>query len=374
MPPVTYHLSKFPPKKIHWKQIIPLLGPASTGLGRYDALLTAIPDAHVLLSPLITQEAVLSSKIEGTHVTMGEVLEIEAGAESKKLTQTKRDDAEEVINYRNAVNYCVNEIGRRSFSQHVLRSAHAMLMRGVRGRDKSPGTYRKEQNWIGRDGCPIEQASFVPIAPEHLQQGMDHWENYFGNETAEFDALVQLAIVHVEFEALHPFKDGNGRLGRMLLPLFLFQRKILSTPDFYMSEYLEKNREEYQERLRAVSRDEDWTNWCVFFLKGIIQQAKENETKARAILKLYNRLKNEMADLTHSQHCVRAVDFIFQTPIFTAPAFTNQSKIPKPTAARILSLMRKKKLLSTIQRGVGRRAGIYAFRELLNEAEGRKVF
>ena len=202
---------------------------------------------------------------------------------------------------------------------------------------------------------------------------MDAWEKYFGS-TDEPDALTQLAIIHVEFEALHPFKDGNGRLGRMLVPLFLFQRKMLSSPDFYMSGYMEANREEYQERLRAVSRDGNWSDWCAFFLKGIVSQSAENERKARAILTLYDRLKTEVVDLTHSQHAIRAVDFIFESPIFTAPTFTNYSKIPKPTAARILSLLREKKLLIPLRHGKGRRAGIYVFRELVNIAEGKNVF
>lgn len=371
--PVHYHLGKFPPKELDWPKLIPLIGPASAGLARYDGLLSAIPNVHVLLSPLITQEAVLSSKIEGTHVTMGEVLEIEAGGESDRLTQPKRDDAEEVLNYRKAMRACVAEMQHRPLSQQLLRSAHSLLMQGVRGRDQSPGSNRREQNWIGPKGCTIGEASFVPVSMEHLQQGMDDWERYLGS-TSEPDALIQLAILHVEFEALHPFKDGNGRLGRMLLPLFLFQRRLLSSPDFYMSGYLEENREEYQERLRAVSRDDDWTGWCAFFLKGVQQQSAENERKARAILTLYNRLKTEAVDLTHSQHSIRAVDFIFQTPIFTAPLFTNHSEIPKPTAARILSLLREKGLLTTIREGKGRRAGVYAFRELLNIAEGNNVF
>ena len=130
---------------------------------------------------------------------------------------------------------------------------------------------------------------------------MDEWERYLGSAN-EPDALTQLAILHVEFEALHPFKDGNGRLGRMLIPLFLFQRKLLASPDFYMSGYLESNREEYQERLRGVSRNDDWTAWCEFFLKGIRLQAAENERKARAILTLYDQVKNQVVDLTHSQH------------------------------------------------------------------------
>ncbi len=280
MPPVDYHFGQFPPNSLDWPRLIPLIGPANAGLARYDGLLAAIPNAQVLLSPLTTQEAVLSSKIEGTHVTMGEVLEIEAGGGDEKFTQPKRDDAEEVLNYRHALRACTAQMEHHPLTQHMLRGAHGLLMQGVRGRDKKPGSYRIHQNWIGPRDCPIEQARFVPIAPEHLQTGMDEWERYFGS-TDELDALVQLALVHVEFEALHPFEDGNGRLGRMLLPLFLYQRKMLSSPVFYMSGYLEVHRDEYQERLRAVSRDGDWTGWYGFFLKGVREQAAENERKAR---------------------------------------------------------------------------------------------
>ncbi len=371
--PVLYHLGKFPPKELDWPKLVPLIGPAIGGLGRYDGLLSAIPNADILLSPLTTQEAVLSSKIEGTHVTIGEVLEIEAGGESETITQPKRDDVEEVLNYRKAMRACTEEMKQRPLSQQMLRTAHGLLMQGVRGRDKTPGSYRTEQNWIGPKGCSISEASFVPVPLEHLRSGMDDWESYL-NSTSEFDILVQLAILHVEFEALHPFKDGNGRLGRMLIPLFMFQRKLLARPVFYMSGYLEAKREEYQERLRAVSRDGDWTGWCAFFLQGVKEQAAENERKARAILALYGRVKEQVVDITHSQHAIRAIDFLFNTPIFATPTFVTHSGIPKPTANRILTLLRDEKLLQTVQEGRGRRAGIYVFRELLNIAEGKEVF
>ena len=371
--PVRYHQNQFPPKAMDWLRLIPLIGPANAGLARYDGLLSAIPNAHILLSPLATQEAVLSSRIEGTRVTIGEVLEIEAGGNSDALTPSRHEDAEEVLNYRKAMRACVAEMEHRPLSQQLLRAAHSLLIQGVRGRDKSPGSYRLDQNWIGPHGCTIEKAGYIPIAPEHLQQGMDEWECYLGS-TDEPDALVQLAILHVEFEALHPFKDGNGRLGRMLIPLFLYQRNLLTHPDFYMSGYLEANREEYQERMRAVSHNGDWTEWCLFFLKGICEQAAENAQKAQAILLLHDRIMTRIADLTHSQYAIHAAEFIFQTPIFSAPLFTNHPGIPKTTASRILTILRNEGILRTMQEGKGRRYGIYAFRELLNITEGKEVF
>ncbi len=217
---------------------------------------------------------------------MSEVLEIEAGAETEGITQSKRDDTEEIINYRETLRSCAAEISKRPISQQMIRMAHAMLMKGVRGKEKSPGQYRKDQNWIGAPHCTISEAGFVPIAPEHLFSGMDAWNNYIYSEDS-VNPLIKLAVIHVEFEALHPFLDGNGRLGRMLIPLYLFQKKILGKPSFYMSAYLERNREEYQDRMRQVSKTGAWTEWIQFFVKGIGIQAEENILKARMILELY---------------------------------------------------------------------------------------
>ena len=372
MPPVHYHLGRFPPEDIDWPSLVPLIGRANGALARYDGLLSAIPEASVLLSPLMTQEAVLSSKIEGTQVTIGEVLELEAGGDPANVSQPKRDDTEEVLNYRAALTTCARELVDRPLSQHLLRQAHAMLMRGVRGRDKSPGQFRSRQNWIGPANCQIEEASFVPISQEHLHSGIEALSAYLGSET-EPDPLVQLALIHLEFEALHPFEDGNGRLGRMLIPLFLFQRRLLGSPNFYMSGYLEANGEEYCERLRAVSRDGAWTAWIAFFLQGIVEQAADNERKARAILALYEQTKIQVVDLSHSQHAIRAVDFLFQRPIFASNHFVEHAQIPKPTAARILGLLRDDGLLHVVREGRGRRTGIYAFRGLINIVEGRQV-
>jgi Fic family protein len=246
-------------------------------------------------------------------------------------------------------------------------------MDGVRGRDKEPGAFRTAQNWIGSAGCPIEQASFVPIPQEHLAAGIDAWAAYLGSRT-EPDPLVQLAIIHAEFEALHPFKDGNGRLGRMIIPLFLFERKLLSGPNFYMSGYLEARHDHYVAALRAVSRDGAWTDWCVFFLQGIVAQASDNQSKARAILDLYQQMVRDIAKLTRSQHAGSAVDFLFGRPVFSSAHFIEGAAIPKPTALRFLSVLREAGILRVFRDGAGRRAAVYAFPALLNIAEGRVMF
>lgn len=369
--PVQYHLNGFPPDNINWARLVPIIGQANAALARYDGLVAAIPNANVLLSPLTTQEAVLSSKIEGTNVTMGEVLEIEAGADGD-VEQPKRDDAEEIRNYRTALSFAANSLEERPLSQHLLREAHALLMQGVRGRDKDPGSFRNEQNWIGAQGCAIEQARFVPIPQEHLIAGLETWAAFIQNRDVP-DALVQLAIIHLEFEALHPFKDGNGRLGRMIIPLFLYQRGLLSGPNFYMSGYLEARRDEYIEAMRSVSRDRNWTDWCLFFLEGIAEQASENQAKAQAIIDLNARMQRDVAEATHSQFSGLAVDFIFSRPVFSTTHFVEGSGIPRETALRLLRTLRDANILRTVREGAGRRAAILVFPELLNIAEGRQL-
>jgi Fic family protein len=369
--PVHYHTGKFPPQEFDWPRLIPLLGPASAALARYGGLLTAIPNAEVLLSPLTTQEAVLSSRIEGTQATMGEVLEYEAGA-GEAMDPKKREDIHEVINYRKAVGEATEKLQSLPLCNRLIKELHETLLSGVRGHDKARGKFRTIQNYIAAEGRPIEKARFIPIAPEALPAGMSRWEKYLHEEVP--DLLVQLAIVHAEFESLHPFLDGNGRIGRMVIPLFLFGRRLLHAPMFYLSEYLETNRQEYYDRLLAVSRDDDWTGWCQFFLEALTRQAGQNEAKARLILDLYQKKKGWIVDATHSHHAIHALDFLFHTPIFGSAIFIAQAKIPQATARRILRLLVKHRVLREIRKSSGRRSAVYAFVELLNIAEGRKAF
>jgi len=357
---------------MEWERLIPLVGPANAALARYDGLLSAIPNAAVLLSPLTTQEAVLSSRIEGTQATMGEVLEYEAEGDKKDIDPGKRDDIQEVLNYRRAMRQAEHRLQKLPLCQRVIKEAHSILLDNARGHGKSPGEYRRIPNWIGPEGCSIEEARYVPISAGDLNDGMGAWDIYANNSAP--DVLVQLAVLHAEFESLHPFLDGNGRLGRMFVPLFLHQSGLLHRPMFYISAYLEEKRDEYYDRLLSVSRDGDWTGWCAFFLEALRKQAEENLKKTKAILELYDRLKIQMVELTHSQYAIHALDWIFDKPIFRSSDFVESSEIPAPTARRIIGVLRDEDFLKTLLEASGRRSAIYAFGDLLNLAEGRVVF
>lgn len=369
---VKYHEGGFPPKEgqLDWLRLLPLIGPANAAVARYAGVLHGIPNAQVLLSPLTAQEAVLSSKIEGTQATLGEVLEFEAAEET--AVGEKRDDIQEVLNYRRAMRHAVEMLQELPLSLRVVRGAHRVLMQGVRGQHKAPGDFRRIPNYIGRPGRPLEEARFVPPEPARVPDLMSSWEKYLHGPAP--DKLVQLAIIHAEFEAIHPFLDGNGRIGRLLVPLFLVDKGLLTRPDFYVSAYLEARRDEYCDRLLAVSQDGDWTGWCVFFLTALTEQAKDNESKAKAILDLYQVKKDWIADKTHSQYAVRALDWFFSRPIFKTSDFVASADIPKPTASRIVRVVRDEGLLREVRPGSGRQAAILAFSELLNIAEGRAVF
>ena len=370
---VHYHTGMFPPEeRLDWPVLVPLIGPAVAAVARYDGVLSAIPNPDILLTPLTTQEAVLSSRIEGTQATMGEVFEFEAGQEPD--SPARRDDIREVLNYRKAMRRAEEMLRELPLSQRVIREAHRVLLTGVRGEGKSPGEYRRVPNWIGPPGCAIDQATFVPVGADKLPEAMSAWERYIHQEAPEApDRLVQLAILHAEFEALHPFLDGNGRLGRMLVPLFLWQRGLIKAPMFYISAYFEAHRDAYYDGLLAVSRDDDWIGWCRFFLEAVRVQAEDNLTKAQGIIELYNSMKRRVADLTRSRYAIHALDWIFERPIFRSADFATTAGLAERTARRILDVLCAGGVLRVINPGSGRRTAVLMFPDLLNIAEGRKV-
>ena len=349
-------------------RLIRKIGPANAALARYDGLLQSVINPGVMLSPLTNREAVLSSKIEGTQATVDEVLEYEAGME---FEGAKEQDIQEIRNYRKALTLATESLAHRPLNLALIRSMHAVLMDSVRGANKTPGEFRIDQNWLGYEGCEIKQATFVPPSPLQLLDHLQAFERYLAGD--DVDALVQVAVVHAQFELLHPFKDGNGRIGRLLIPLFLFQKRALASPMFYLSEYLESHRELYYARLRGISQEGAWTAWVEFFLDAIAAQAGANTAKVRQILDLYERMKKQVTDLTRSQHALKILDTLFDRPIFQSVDFVERTGIPEGTALPFLRKFREAGVLAVLREKRGRRPSILAFSELLNITEGREI-
>lgn len=356
-----YIPDKLPLENINWAQHIPAIGQAQAAIGRYDGMLQSIVNPNLLLSPLTTQEAVLSSKIEESQATLEDVLEYDADP-TEILEDRKFADIMEVVNYRKAIAYATQKLRTRPLSLNFIREIHAILLDSVRGRNKNPGEFRRIQNYIGAPGASIEQATFVPPSPDLVMPSLDNWEKYIHYD--EKDVLVQLAIVKAQFEIIHPFLDGNGRIGRLLIPLFLYAKNTLSSPMFYLSAYLESNRDVYYQKLRAVSEAKDWDGWISFFLHAVVEQAEDNISKARSIQALYDKAKMQIPEITNSKFAISATDALFAAPSLTTASFIEKSGIPKDSAERIIGKLRENGILTEIRKSGGRRAAMYLFEEL----------
>lgn len=352
---------ELPPVNLDWQELIELLSKANRYIARYDGQLQSIVNPDVLLSPLRTKEAVMSSRIEGTQATLKEVMQFDA--EGSADHPAKRDDIEEVINYRIALMEGRDKMEELPLSLNVIRRIHATLMRGVRGSSRDPGNFRRLQNWIGKPGSTIETARFVPPTVPEMTNALDKWEKYLHKN--DKDVMVQLAIIHAQFEIIHPFIDGNGRIGRILIPLFLFHKGILHQPMFYMSQYLESNRQEYYDHLKDITDTGNWTAWIKFFLNGVIQQAEKNINQTRSILNLYEEMKTKLSDGTRSQYAIQCLDYIFSNPIFQSTDFREHGGVPKTSASRLLNAMENSGITRKIRQGAGRASSIYIFPKLL---------
>lgn len=355
-----YVPQSLPLESVDWVRFITLIGQANAELARYDGILQGIINPAVLLSPLTTKEAVLSSKIEGTQASLEEVLQYEASPDVKN---EKYDDIQEIINYREAMRYAKQWMKEKPITLNLIKQMHEILLNSVRGKDKGRGNFRNTQNYIGKPGSKIEEAIYVPPEPWGLLDHLSNFEKYVHYD--EKDRLIQLAIVHAQFEIIHPFLDGNGRLGRLLIPLFLFEKQVLHSPMFYISEYLESNRDEYYARLRAITEEKKWDDWIEFFLKAIVEQAKANSNKAKLILNLYSAKKTRITEITHSQYSIKILDTLFRSPIFNTSGFVKLSGIPLATAKRILVRLKDNKIISTLKEGIGSKGKVYIFDKLL---------
>lgn len=316
----------------------------------------------LLLSPMRAKEAVLSSQIEGTATTTEEVFESDALG---NLT-VWNDDLKEVRNYRNAIVLAAETLQGRPLTLHLIRQVHRMLMDSARGREKNPGAFRTTQNFI-RSGLPgIENARYIPPDPLVLNQYLENLEAYFSFD--EVDPIVQVAVIHAQFEIIHPFEDGNGRVGRILIPLFLFARQLLESPSFYVSETLEEARDEYVDRLLDITTVGDWNGWIAFFLEVVSRQATRNVNRARRILSFYEESKRKFEEATHSQFAVRALDALMERPVVTVTKLAEVCEIEYQTARRILQTMAGAGLISE-RPGSGRRPAVYRFDALLEQIE-----
>ncbi len=363
-----YAPEALPIKDLNKAALFTAVGEANAALARYDGLLIGMVNPRVMLSPLTNQEAVLSSKIEGTQATVEEVLEHEAGRE---YDEEKSKDIQEVLNYRRALMLAKESVVDRPIRLSLIREMHRILMESVRGQDKEPGQFRNDQNWIGTPGCTIEQATFVPPNPLQLMDHLQRWETYLGSD--DIDPIVQTAIVHAQFELLHPFQDGNGRIGRLLIPLFLYSKERLTSPMFYLSGYLESHRDEYYARLRAISQEGDWTGWCAFFLEAVIEQARQNGSTLREIMALYEATKAQVRNITRSPHGPQLIDALFDRPIFTVVDLAKRADVPKPTMHKLIKNLLNEGVLETVREAAGSRPAIFTFAELLNTLERKQL-
>ena len=358
-----YKPLKLPLDNIDWASHVTQIGKANAALARYDGILQGIVNPKILLSPLTTREAVLSSKIEGTQVSLEDVLQYEA--DIKEPFKAEREmDIHEVLNYRKAMGHAVNKLNDQPLTVIMVRDLHGILLSGVRGNNRSPGEIRRIQNYIGRPGNPIEKAIFVPPAPSLVPDALSNWEEYLRSE--EKDPLVQLSLLKAQFELIHPFSDGNGRIGRMLVPLILYNKKKLSSPMFYISAYLERNRDIYYERLLGISRDSDWNGWISFFLNAIREQAEENSNKALSILELYKEMKMTIPEIVPTKHSIYVIDRIFSKPIIKSTDFYDITGNNKMATRRILNALEDQNILTVIQEARGRQASVYAFTKLID--------
>ena len=361
--PVHYRAGRFPPDdRIEWKRLVPSIGPTAAALARFDEALGSVPRRRALVTRLLAiREGVYSSRIEGIRATVTEVLQFEG---DQLLVSSRRPlDIQEVLDCRTALLHAEEAMATLPLCQRVIKDAHRVLMRGLRGQRKAPGEYRKVPSWIGPPGCKPEDARFVPIEASALPSGMNTWEHYIYEDVP--DRLAQLAVLHAEFEALHPFLDGNGRLGRMLVPLFLWQIGIIREPVFCISPWLEAHRSEYYHRLQAVSGEDDWTGWCLFFLDALRSQAEDDLARADAILRLYDVMKSRFVDVARSQHAISALDWVMGRPFFRSTDFLAQADAPKTSARRMMYRLRDGGIFQTVFAGSGRLPAVFAFPALL---------
>lgn len=311
-----------------------LLSLADRKLGRLDGVTQILPNPELFVAMYVKKEAVLSSQIEGTQASFVDVL----STEYNQADDQRHDDVKEVINYVDAMNWGLEQLASFPLSLRLIRNIHARLIHNTRGANKNPGEFRTSQNWIGPAGCTLNTATFVPPTVPDMNVALGDLELFIHQEDF-IPALVKIAMIHAQFETIHPFLDGNGRMGRLLIAFWLCQQNILTKPLLYLSFYFKKNRAEYYDRLMAVRKNGDWENWIKFFLRGIAEVSDEATESARAILKIKEDATNALykKDRTNSNY-QRLLNYLFEQPFIKRSDVEQYLDVSNPTAGSILEV------------------------------------
>ncbi len=349
------------PPSLTWDESLMLsLSSADRAIGRLAGEGRRLPNPHLLIRPFTRREAVLSSRIEGTQATLGELLAAEAGA----VVERSPDDLREVGNYVAALEFGLERLTTLPLSLRLVREMHEYLMRGVRGDVSRPGEFRQSQNWIGPPGCTLRNATYIPPPPSELMPCLDAWERFLHDET--LPPLVHAALVHSQFEAVHPFLDGNGRVGRLLITLLLVQRDVIPSPLLYLSAYFEATREEYYERLLGVTERGEWEEWLTYFLKGVALQSDDAVDRIKRIDGLFSQWKMGLAQL-QSRLPERALDLFAENPFWTVTGVSQRLEVAFTTAQRAIDRLEASGIVA--QMGQGRRNRVYCAQALLDVLE-----
>ncbi len=322
-----------------------LLNDAGLALGRLDGLTVNLPNPNMFLSMYVRKEALLSSQIEGTQASLDDILAYEA----EKLERGDRHDTVEVINYIRAMNYGLERLEKLPICLRLIREIHETLLQGVLGQGKNPGDFRTSQNWIGSPGSTINTASFVPPPPHEMQNSLNSLERFI-HKGKNLPSLIRCALIHAQFETIHPFLDGNGRIGRLLITLILYQEQVLHQPLLYLSYYFKANRQGYYDRLNAIRHDGAWEEWIDFFLKGVAEVADQATQTARRILKLRSEHEQivQNARPRGARNALLLLDALYETPYMTPTMVCERLQVSQPTANGLLSVFRKHDLVREI--------------------------
>jgi Fic family protein len=309
--------------------MIRLLSDADIALGRLAGITEILPNPDLFVAMYVRKEAVLSSQIEGIQCTLDEVLEAEVDDEGAR---TK--DISEVVNYVDAMNYGMERLATLPLSLRLIRETHSRLMEGVRGEHKDPGEFRKTQNWIGPQGCTLSNATFVPPPVPEMHEALGDLEKFL-HDRHSMPVSIQCAVMHLQFETIHPFLDGNGRVGRLLVPLMLHQREVIAKPLLYISHYLKANRNEYYDRLMDVRMNGNWEGWVKFFLTGVAAVGHEAADTAKRIVQF--RTEAQKAAVSMGKPGLALIDHLFKHPIIDARTAEKLLGVTYATANNALS-------------------------------------